>query len=483
MRKPSLLSDLVDIRRQLGSDRDQDRDAIRRRDRAIGRTLEEGDGETAALRKWIEAVRAESPDQGYRGHATQQGISSLIAALWALGLVTGWLLGSAALQYDGSEPVNIISALIILVFSQLFVLLVLVFLLAFGMERVREAVSIINPALWLSRFGRRLGPTWRELFHDVFDAGGSLADHGTRRWILVYLAQHFTVAMNLGIIAVLLYLVTVTDLAFGWNTTLSVSHEQVAGVFHWLSSPWQWVLPAAAPDAELVESSRYYRLQSSLRQGPLPVARLGTWWLFLLLSIVVYGLIPRLLALLISGVRYDRALTHAIRGSDGAAQILARMRSPLVSSAGDRQTADEHGAESAVPLRRRQAARALSAVIIEWSGAEADRSALQDAGFAVERIYAAGGHQTVAADRALVEQVASHRAEAVALVVRSWEPPMMDFVDFLEALREHMEADAVRIVLLLPISGQGGVRAEHLEGWEAALYATDDASLYVEALG
>ena len=48
-------------------------------------------------------------------------------------------------------------------------------------------------------------------------------------------------------IAALLYLVTVSDLAFGWNTTLSMDNDLVAGIFRWLAAPWPWVFPAAAP--------------------------------------------------------------------------------------------------------------------------------------------------------------------------------------------------------------------------------------------
>lgn len=483
LHKPSLLSDLVDIRRQLSSDRDRDREVLRQRDRDIGRSLTRNGSETVMLRRWIAAIRNGDADPARQGRTTQQGMSTLIAALWLLGLVAGWLLGNAVLRYDGSEPVNIISALVVLVASQLLTLLALLVLMVFGLERMREALSIINPALWLTRFGARLGDTWRTLFRDLLDDHGGLADHGVRRWVLVYLAQHFTVALNLGIIAALLYLVTVSDLAFGWNTTLAVDTGSIGSLFHWISSPWRWIFPAASPDPGLVEASRYYRLQSSLRPGALPVASLGTWWLFLLMCLVVYGLLPRLLALLISGMRYDGAIGAAIRGSAGAAQVLARMQSPLVSSAAERSEQLAPSTDAPIPLRRRQSARAIDAVVIEWSGAEANRESLKRAGFSVERRYAAGGTQSVAADRALAEQVAAHGAEAVVLVVRSWEPPMLDFVDFLELVRERMSPRAVRIVLLLPIAGQGAVRAEHLESWESALYATDDTALYVETLG
>ena len=158
------------------------------------------------------------------------------------------------------------------------------------------------------------------------------------------------------------------------------------------------------------------------------------------------------------------------------------MRSPLVSSLGDDDAEADSDGEAPIPLRRRQSARTINAVAIDWSGAEANRTALEQSGFEIERIYSAGGNHSVAADRALAEQAASHKTEAVVLVVRSWEPPMMDFVDFLGEVRAQMEPGTIRVVLLLPIPGQNSVRPEHIEGWEAVLYDNEDTFLYVEAL-
>ena len=104
MQKPSLLADLVDIRHQIKSDAECNRDTVRQRDRDIGLRIPAGQNDAATLRGWVAAIRQ---GHGGQGRLAQRGIITVIAALWLFGLSGGWLLGDMALDYDGSEPVNI----------------------------------------------------------------------------------------------------------------------------------------------------------------------------------------------------------------------------------------------------------------------------------------------------------------------------------------------------------------------------------------
>ncbi len=478
MQKPSLLADFVDIRRQIESDAGCNQETVRQRDRDIGLGIRTRQNDVATLRAWIAAIRQ---DRGGQGWLAQRGILTVLAALWLVGLTGGWLLGDVALTYDGSEPVNIIHALMILVGSQLVLLIALLTLLTFGLERVREAFAFINPAVWISRLLAWMQPARHPSIGELLDEQGAMTHYGIRRWLLVYLAQHFAVALNLGMIAVLFYLVTVTDLAFGWSTTLMVENQVVSGWFEALSSPWRWILPAAAPNADLVEASRFYRLQTRLNQDTVLVAELGTWWLFMLMCILFYGLLPRMLTLLYAGIRYDRSVISAIRDTVGAARVLLRMRAPLVTSGADEAEQVNGAEESPPPLRQRQTGRPLRTVAIEWSGVEADRAALPRSGITAEQFHAAGGNRSPDADRELIERIGGLDMEAVVLVAGSWEPPMMECIDFLRELRERMDASVICIVLLVPAEKGEAVRPRDLDTWESALYAMDDPLLYVEA--
>ncbi|MDE0097130.1 MAG: DUF2868 domain-containing protein, partial [Gammaproteobacteria bacterium] len=96
------------------------------------------------------------------------------------------------------------------------------------------------------------------------------------------------------------------------------------------------------------------------------------------------------------------------------------------------------------------------------------------------QFHSAGGKQSPDADREMINRIRGHEFEAVVLVAGSWEPPMMEFIDFLRELCEQMDASVMRIVYLVPAEKREAVRPGDLETWESALYAMDDSKLYVE---
>src|SRR5690606_41608770 len=124
---------------------------------------------------------------------------------------------------------------------------------------------------------------------------------GVQKWALLRWSQTFALWFQLTALAVSLVLVVFTDLAFGWSTTLTTGdplldarrvHRATAVV----AAPWRWIIPDAQPSLELIEESRYFRAASgavSAREA----ARLGGWWRFVVLTIVVYGVLPRVITL------------------------------------------------------------------------------------------------------------------------------------------------------------------------------------------
>ena len=60
---------------------------------------------------------------------------------------------------------------------------------------------------------------------------------------------------------------------------------------------------------------------------------LGRWWPFLLAAMSTYGLVPRLLVLLICLWRQRVALCWCLMHMPGAADVLDRMNSPIVETA------------------------------------------------------------------------------------------------------------------------------------------------------
>ncbi len=395
------------------------------------------------------------------------------------------MVANAVLYYDGSRPVNLFSALIVLVGSQVATLVLLCIFLLGGFKRIIRTLSMFNPAsLWINLLNR-LNSQRPSSFSDIFallERGGSYS----RQYLLIYLAQHFTVALNLGIVAAILYLVTVSDMAFGWNTTLNIENLTMYQWFHGLSLPWNQFVPAAVPTEELVDSSRFYRLQSQLHKTDWNPDQLGTWWLYILMAVIVYGLLPRLIALICSGVRYDQAIANAINLSPGINQVLARMNSPLVTTFKDEQTDGEASSANPLATQRRQFSQGLLCLMIEWSMESqstpiANPTRLTTLGVIPEKYFVAGGNQSLADDRDILHYVAEHRPAGVAILVKAWEPPMLDLVDFIEDLRGQLQSKCPIIILLKGLP-KSSVSSDQLDSWEYSLNRLNDSALYVEVL-
>ena len=409
----------------------------------------------------------------------QQTVNILVSLLWLTGIICGWVLTQAVLYYDGNQPVNIIVALLVLVCTQLLTLTILVVLAAGGLRGTRQALALFNPASLLLNIVKKLNPGRFESLIMTISATKSSTKTTVWHRLLVYLAQHFTVALNLGIIAALLYLVAVSDLAFGWNTTLTIESATVNEWFRALSLPWQSFVPAAVPDLELVEASRYYRLQGQLRTENWDAEQLGGWWIYILLCVIVYGLIPRIVALIVCGYFYDSALTSAITATPGASQVLSRMSSPLIDTKGEHEEPDTAPPKTRALLSRRQSSQELPCHIVEWSEARIGARHLSEMGIEPVRRYSAGGHRTLSEDQDIVKHISEYRPEGIAIVVKSWESPLLEFLDFVRALRDHAGTACPIIILLIPTSGDQ-VAPHQLESWETSLSSLSDPALYVE---
>ena len=115
------------------------------------------------------------------------------------------------------------------------------------------------------------------------------------RWVIAQSSQTFAVFFNVGALASALYLVAFSDLAFSWSTTLQLEAADLQRWTDLLSAPWAPFFAGARPSPELIETTRYFRLQDGSFPAAVSPAGLGGWWPFLVMCMAVYGLLPRLL--------------------------------------------------------------------------------------------------------------------------------------------------------------------------------------------
>lgn len=490
MTRHSPLSLLVDLGIQLEADAERDPVELHRRDRTFGREFEaEGLVGDVRIAVWLERVRpAASRDPGER---TARALGLLTLALVVIGALSGAGTASALFTYDGSHPVNAVRVLAVFVVLQgLLVLSTGLLMLPEAWRRrvpglaiVQDALSLLSPGRWQGLLRRVLPQAQR----DGLDRALGLARaHGrlygeVQRWTLLTASQGFGVAFHVGALASCLFLVTFTDLAFGWSTTLDVDVTGLHALTGWLALPWSGWLPDASPSLELVESTQYFR---GLGHAGDPAVS-APWWRFLAAAMVTYGLIPR--SVLLGFARWGRstAVATAVRHTPGVVALLERFESELVETTAESAepgTAQASvGGHAALPLPLDS-----ECTLIAWSGLPLDAAAAARAaarvGLRAESILR-GGEASLETDREVVRRAAAGEG-AVAVLVKAWEPPVLEFVDFLGDLRGALGAG--RPIVVLPVGVAGGEAAPPEPGdalqWQRRLDAAGDPWLSVLAI-
>ena len=102
------------------------------------------------------------------------------------------------------------------------------------------------------------------------------------------------------------------------------------------------------------------------------------------------------------------------------------------------------------------------------------------------RVFDAGGAATVEADAALARELAAVAGGGdIVVVVKAWEPPLMEFVDFLNTLGESRKREPATTYVLpvgLDHSDQlGGATPGQFKLWREKLAAIGDPRLRVAA--
>ncbi|NBC11111.1 MAG: DUF2868 domain-containing protein [Planctomycetes bacterium] len=415
------------------------------------------------LTAWARAVADRTPEvaRAHRQASAAQAWAVLLAA--GLGTLLGVGVALGVFYYDGSSRINVLAVLAVFVLLPLLLLLPL--LIAMLPARLASAVPGVGPLAELCRgvsvgrvaaAGVRLLPRgMRDRLAWTADTLGSqrtLYAH-VQKWAILAWSQVFAVMFTAAAIVTLLVLVVLTDLAFGWSTTLDVEAADVHRLTDALATPWA-ATGQAVPGRELVEASRYFRMDAA-QPPPADPAALGAWWRFLVAAMACYGLLPRVVMLGVCLAVRRRAVHAALRATPGAGAVLRRLHQTAVAfdAEGDAETPRPPAPDMAT-ITNAPAAD----VLIIWADAPIE-AAPSDWQVSTDRRMPAGGKTSVAGDRAVIEAAASRAGDgAVGVLVKAWEPPMGELLDFLRALREAL-GDGVEVTVLPVGEATAGQRA------------------------
>ena len=470
-------TDLIDLEYFLNSDRELSQADLHHRDRQLylGLPQETQDGEERWLiHRWLLERRNRHPQTKSPGQAVVETFKSLSIILAICGAFVGLVSGLTFFTYSGTTPVNVINFLFLFVFSQLLMLLFL-----FIGAGLRLAGWDILPAPVAGFYGDTV--TWligrSKKIHHLVPGTGS--DHMTRfmgllkkqrlvygaafYWPLFSLSQRVMVCFNLGLLTATGFRILTSDIAFGWQSTIQFSTDFISRTVNVLALPWSWFIPPefSSPSAAQIEGTRII-----LKDGIalLHTQDLVSWWPFLVLCILFYGILVRLVLVVIGNAGQWRALRNLKTGRPLIVQLLARMRTPIIRS----QAAPSESGSPSSPLsdegfhsgETRKAGSPSTSLLLLVSediagnySADALNHHLAGSGFSV--LDCIQYRRESDADRSLFDNLEKNSrldGAAIMLVMESWMPPINETVKFIKDLRAAIGAQTPLFVGLV---GQG----------------------------
>ncbi|MEP3163922.1 MAG: DUF2868 domain-containing protein [Marinobacter sp.] len=418
----SAIQRLLEFDEQVRRDRDQSPAFLHRRDRRFALDCRDK-GLAPGPGQWLQHVRKLRPPMPSDDPLRRW--CHLTAGFAFVGLITGVMAMLGLLFYDGGQRINLT---VILAFVLLQCLL--------------AAITTVQAfAGW---------QPWRWLLRKFSTTTPSAALQPLQPMLMARAAHTGGLMFGIAGLVTLLVLVVIQDLAFGWSTTLDTGSDSYYNLLAFLAAPWNNLWPAAVPDRELVEATRFFRSDS---QGTTDPSLWGRWWPFVAMLWVTYVVLPRLVLLAVAavhpGIRARRELTR----HPGMIALQYRMETPAL------ETGNRHNDAADLPdTNTRGELHQLPGgqVLIRWAGAgEPELPDTLSTGY--QNILAAGGNASLEHDNGIIEQARNAFAgtpssPAALVVTRSWEPPTGELADFLSQARKSWPANT--LIALVPMAAE-----------------------------
>ncbi len=476
------LSEIINIEYQLYRDAESGMADMQERDRKIGMSFTGPIEDRAAIfRFWLKNLMDK---ETFRWSWFDSTFTFLRYLIFFFFLISGAFTCAGLLSYDGSQPVNIVN--FIAVFAGLNILLYLLFILNLLPYSYRKRIPLIGDFYRLAGFllrriivaaGRRLYKNRRKPIRFVSDIFHRIESRhiiykNIERWLLFSITQFGGFAFSLGAFISCIYLITFSDIAFAWNTTLDVSPQFFHRVIQIISAPWSIFNADIAPTLGLIESTRYFRLDGAYSGTQGNALTAGGWWPFLLCIIIFYGLIPRAILMAVSNIRLHILTKKAPWLSAELDSLYRRLTSPVYLS---------QSVKSMPIVKRNERAQSTvfdskeinvqSCMVIVWGEAELDDAIIKriiglQFGWSIHDIVHAGGLDNNQDQKILNGFGKGTQTEPILFMAESWEAPGRAVEYFLKRLRTKIEKERRIIIGLINIDHGKRLMAPALADWQ-----------------
>jgi hypothetical protein len=415
---------LMDFDAQIQRDGQQTSDFIHRRDRKCALNCEDHNSpsDPAHWLAWLGRFDDNREQSAGAGQATEQRWQLINSGFIALGAVLGIITMAGLLFYDGGQRINVT---VIIGFVALQLLLALL-------------TSLQSVMGW---------QPWRPLLNRLVPAS-SPALQPLQPALMAQAAQGGGLSFAVTALLTLLAMVVTQDLAFGWSTTLNTAANGYHQFTSAIATPWAWLWPDAVPDPALVEATRFFRAGTNTSLTP---ARWGQWWPFVSMLWLVWVVLPRLLLRLLASALVHLRTRQLLLHHPGLSALRERMATPVLDTGAGRNDANDLPDTQHNTLLQPLPEKAH---LLSWAGARTvnDKQALPSvlSAICLGPALNVGGLASLGQDQQAIAQLAvSNDAVTAIVLVRSWEPPTGELLDFLTSARQSWPTDSR--VCLLPL--------------------------------
>jgi len=370
-------------------------------------------------------------------------------------LLFGLLTGFTLLAYSGKEPVNVIYLLLVMVGLPLFSI-ILTLLSMYTGTLGAKFFNHFSPLYYLEKIINFF------YFSKKVDLPKVSLSSTMTKWIFLDKLQRFSLLFGMGLLVALVLTIISKDIAFAWSSTLEINAVTFQQTLAYLATPWQAIFPSAVPTLELVEVSHYYRLGEQLDSNMIQNAdKLGAWWKFLAMAMVFYAILLRIALWVWIHFSLQRTVRQEFFAIAGVDQLLSEFTTPFVSTQAPSVENHLDLSVSEVVLADSDLEKEYSAVL-GWNYSEENLHLIVDA-FAVtsNALVVVGGKNSFGEDQATIESL----KRSILVYVKAWEPPTMDFMDFLEDVLDKESVTRVNICPLGTSSNRYASKPRDLQVW------------------
>lgn len=471
------------------------------------------------IRHWLEKRRAQEK-QGGKAQVVLPGdaftetmgfirlLTVFIAFFFGAGLT--WSL----LSYQGREPVNVFTCLWVLVAPQVLLLFLLLLSVALYKLRILKSFKMLYPMITTIVQGtlRKIGQL-AERRIDVDKAnriretnallGKTKTVYGSVFfWPIFLLSQLFGIFFNFGILGVMFLKVAITDLAFGWQTTLQVAPESVLRFVEMMALPWSWLFspPIAYPTITQIAGS-----QMVLKDGifHLSTGDLAAWWPFIFLAVFFYAFVPRII-LAGAGFYLKRRAIESIDFNHSACdRLVMGMRTPevdTVSQPYQARDADEKSTVSYNTAVESTNATVTPAIVLvpeeifdQFKDSRLEKKLHDSLGIHATVVISAQMDATNDSDllRQAFSENQDHQGKNVSyrtvIIQEAWQPPIKESISWIKSLRSATKGNAGMVIALVGKPGRDTVFSPPSDIdrmiWEQAINSLGDPYIRIESLG